>query len=80
MASPHIAGLAAYLLGLGSAPKSPVELCKYIAETALDGVVGEVPRQTVNKLASNGFTGNGTAKATDGSLVGKQLNKFYFRS
>ncbi|GKT64971.1 serine protease precursor [Colletotrichum tofieldiae] len=75
MASPHIAGLAAYLLGLGSAPSDPVELCSYIAETALDGVVGQVPRRTVNRLANNGFAGNGTAKATDGSVVGRQLNK-----
>ncbi|TQN65322.1 Cuticle-degrading protease [Colletotrichum shisoi] len=73
MASPHVAGLAAYLLGLGSAPSDPVELCSYIAETALDGVVGQVPRRTVNKLANNGFAGNGTAKPTDGSVVGRQL-------
>ncbi|KAK1659928.1 subtilase [Colletotrichum godetiae] len=75
MASPHIAGLAAYLLSLGSAPSDPVQLCSYIAETALDGVIGQVPRQTVNKLANNGFAGNGTAKATDGSVIGRQLNK-----
>ncbi|WQF87641.1 Putative peptidase S8 propeptide/proteinase inhibitor I9 [Colletotrichum destructivum] len=81
MASPHVAGLAAYLLGLGSAPSDPVELCSYIAETALDGVVGQVPRRTVNKLANNGFAGNGTAKVTDGSVVGRQLNtRFAVRS
>ncbi|KAK1985826.1 subtilase [Colletotrichum cereale] len=75
MASPHIAGLAAYLLGLGSAPSNPVELCNYIAETALDGVVDQVPRSTANKLAHNGFGGNGTAKAADGSVVGRKLNR-----
>ncbi|KAF4784063.1 subtilase [Colletotrichum scovillei] len=75
MASPHIAGLAAYLLGLGSAPSDPVQLCSYIADTALDGAISQVPRQTVNKLANNGFAGNGTAKATDGSVVGRQLNR-----
>ncbi|KAL0934924.1 serine protease precursor [Colletotrichum truncatum] len=77
MASPHVAGLAAYLLGLGSAPKNPVELCSYIAQTALDGIVTRVPRQTANKLANNGFGGgNGTAKAADGTtVVGKHLNK-----
>lgn len=81
MASPHVAGLAAYLLGLGSAPSNPVELCSYIAETALDGVVGQVPRRTVNKLANNGFAGNGTAKATDGTVVGRRLHtRFAVRS
>ncbi|OLN89326.1 Cuticle-degrading protease [Colletotrichum chlorophyti] len=75
MASPHIAGLAAYFLGLGYAPKDPVELCSYIAQAALDGVVRQVPRQTVNKLANNGFGGNGTAKATDGTAIGRLLNK-----
>ncbi|KAF6793426.1 serine protease precursor [Colletotrichum sojae] len=84
MASPHVAGLAAYLLGLGgSAPTDPVELCAYIAQTALDGVVTRVPRRTANKLANNGVSGggNGTAKAVDGShLVGRQLNKKFLRS
>ncbi|KAK1999100.1 subtilase [Colletotrichum falcatum] len=75
MASPHVAGLAAYLLGMGSAPSDPVELCGYIASTALDGVVGQVPRSTVNKLANNGFGGNGTAKGPDGSVVSRNLNK-----
>ncbi|KAK2752711.1 serine protease precursor [Colletotrichum kahawae] len=76
MASPHIAGLAAYFLGLGSAPTSPVELCSYIAETALDGAIGQVPRTTVNKLANNGFASNGTAKAVNGSrVIARQVNK-----
>ncbi|KAF9876808.1 subtilase [Colletotrichum karsti] len=82
MASPHIAGLAAYFLGLGNAPKDPVELCSYIAENALDGAIGQVPRTTVNKLANNGFGGNGTAKAINGTrpvpssnLVSRQVNK-----
>jgi hypothetical protein len=60
MATPHIAGLAAYLLGLGSAPKEPVQLCSYIAEKALSGVITQVPRGTDNKLANNGFAGNST--------------------
>ncbi|KDN67528.1 putative subtilase [Colletotrichum sublineola] len=75
MASPHVAGLAAYLLGLGSAPSNPVKLCSYIASTALDGVVGQVPRSTANKLIHNGFGGNGTAKGPDGSVIGRKLNK-----
>lgn len=84
MASPHVAGLAAYLLARGgSAPKDPVQLCAYIAQTALDGVVTRVPRRTANKLANNGVSGggNGTARAGDGSyLVGRQLNKKFLRS
>ncbi|KAK7946143.1 peptidase S8/S53 domain-containing protein [Apiospora aurea] len=64
MASPHIAGLAAYLLGLGSAPTDPVELCAYMGKTALSGVVSQVPRSTVNLLANNGADGgNGTSRS-----------------
>ena len=58
MASPHIAGLAAYLLGLGTAPTDPVELCSYIAKTALSDVISSVPSGTANLLANNGITGN----------------------
>ncbi len=55
MASPHIAGLGAYLLGLGGdVPTEPKELCSYIAETALTGVISGVPRDTINALANNG--------------------------
>lgn len=60
MASPHIAGLAAYLLGVGSAPTEPVQLCSYIAETALSGVISNVPSGTSNKLANNGVSGDQT--------------------
>ncbi|KAK8877080.1 Cuticle-degrading protease [Apiospora arundinis] len=64
MASPHIAGLAAYLLGLGTAPTNPVELCAYIGKTALSGVVSQVPESTVNLLANNGAEdGNGTSRS-----------------
>ncbi|RYP70853.1 hypothetical protein DL769_004828 [Monosporascus sp. CRB-8-3] len=54
MASPHIAGLAAYLLGLGGVPTEPTQLCAYIAESALTDVISGVPRDTVNALANNG--------------------------
>lgn len=58
MASPHIAGLAAYLLGLGGeAPTDPKELCAYIAETGLQGVISGVPDDTANVLANNGASG-----------------------
>ncbi|KAH6661415.1 subtilase [Truncatella angustata] len=56
MASPHIAGLAAYLLGLGSTPTDPQELCSYIGQTALSDVILGVPGSTVNLLAQNGDT------------------------
>jgi subtilisin family serine protease len=54
MASPHIAGLAAYLLGTGSAPTDPLELCSYIGQTALTDVISSVPSGTNNLLAQNG--------------------------
>lgn len=55
MATPHIAGLGAYLLGLEGG-KSPEELCSYIAETANKDVLSGVPSGTVNALAFNGAT------------------------
>ncbi|KAI0127602.1 subtilase [Xylariales sp. AK1849] len=61
MATPHITGLAAYLLGLGTAPKDPVKLCSYIGQTALSDVISGVPSNTVNLLANNGESAsNGT--------------------
>lgn len=62
MATPHIAGLAAYLLGLGSAPNDPQELCSYIGKTALSDLISGVPSSTVNLLANNGgIASNSTA-------------------
>ncbi|KAI2615293.1 peptidase S8/S53 domain-containing protein [Hypoxylon sp. NC1633] len=52
MASPHIAGLGAYYLGLDAAPAA--QLCDYIAQTALSGVLSGVPSDTANLLANNG--------------------------
>ncbi|KAH9987999.1 peptidase S8/S53 domain-containing protein [Xylariaceae sp. FL0662B] len=52
MASPHIAGLGAYFLGLGAADVS--ELCDYIAKSALSDVISGVPSGTANLLANNG--------------------------
>lgn len=53
MASPHVAGLAAYLLGLGGAPTEPKALCSYIGElstkNALSGAI-----LSKNQLAYNG--------------------------
>lgn len=54
MATPHIAGLGAYLLGLGTVTSEPKALCAYIASTAQSGKISSVPSGTVNKLAFNG--------------------------
>ncbi|KAM0351031.1 hypothetical protein ACHAPU_002812 [Fusarium lateritium] len=53
MASPHIAGLAAYFLGLGEKAEG---LCDYIVSASIDGIVANVPSGTVNKLANNGVS------------------------
>ncbi|KAH7251060.1 peptidase S8/S53 domain-containing protein [Fusarium tricinctum] len=53
MASPHVAGLAAYFLGLGHKAEG---LCDYIVSAAIDGVVANVPSGTVNKLINNGVS------------------------
>ncbi|KAH8172242.1 subtilase family protein [Sarocladium implicatum] len=59
MASPHVAGLAAYLLGTG---ESADGLCEAIASSGLDGVISGVPSDTVNKLINNGEGNNSTAR------------------
>ncbi|KAH7312683.1 alkaline phosphatase [Stachybotrys elegans] len=51
MASPHIAGLGAYYLGLGAS--TPANLCSYIASQALSGRLSGVRSGTVNLLAQN---------------------------
>lgn len=53
MASPHIAGLGAYLLGL-LGPKTPAALCAYIQSTSLTGKLTGLPSGTSNRLAFNG--------------------------
>ena len=53
MASPHITGLGAYLLGLNG-PKSPTDLCDFIRTSGTQGVITDVPSGTVNSLAYNG--------------------------
>ncbi|KAK0708459.1 peptidase S8/S53 domain-containing protein [Lasiosphaeris hirsuta] len=53
MATPHITGLGAYLLGL-LGKKDPIALCQYIAGTATLNVITDVPNGTVNALAFNG--------------------------
>ncbi|KAJ4302487.1 hypothetical protein N0V88_002633 [Collariella sp. IMI 366227] len=53
MASPHIAGLGAYLLAL-LGPKTPAELCNYIKTSAISNAITGLPSGTTNKLAYNG--------------------------
>jgi cerevisin len=52
MASPHVAGLGAYLLGLGAGQVGP--LCDTIKGMAQQGVISGVPNNTANLLAYNG--------------------------
>lgn len=51
MATPHIAGLGAYYLGLGVT--TPSNLCQYMISQALTGVISGVPSGTANRLAQN---------------------------
>jgi cerevisin len=51
MATPHVAGLGAYLLGLGV---QATDICEYIKLTSTENVVSEVPSDTLNLLVYNG--------------------------
>ena len=51
MATPHVAGVAAYFLGLG---KSAVGMCEYLQSIALKDVIKGVPEGTKNLLLRNG--------------------------
>lgn len=52
MATPHVTGLAAYLLVLQGGDTS--DLCDRIVNFGLNGVVKNVKQGTVNVLANNG--------------------------
>ena len=54
MATPHIAGLGAYLLAAESI--SADQLCARIVELSIKGVLTSVPSGTVNAVAFNGVT------------------------
>jgi subtilisin family serine protease len=54
MATPHVVGLAAYLLALESIPTSG--LCERIIELGIKDVVTNLPAGTPNVLAFNGVT------------------------
>lgn len=51
MASPHVAGLGAYFLGLGQKAQG---LCDYLVEKGLKDVIKSVPSDTANVLINNG--------------------------
>jgi hypothetical protein len=52
MASPHVAGIGAYFLGLNAA--SPDSLCEYIVSQAQSGAISDVPMDTENAIIQNG--------------------------
>ncbi|KAI1367071.1 peptidase S8/S53 domain-containing protein [Xylaria arbuscula] len=52
MASPHVAGLGAYLLSLEGF-KAPQTLCSYIASIGTTGALTGVPSGTINSIAFN---------------------------
>ncbi|KAI0433956.1 subtilisin-like protease PR1K [Xylaria sp. FL1042] len=52
MASPHVAGIGAYFLGLGAS--SVADLCQYIASQAQSGAISNVPNDTINAIIQNG--------------------------
>jgi hypothetical protein len=55
MASPHIAGLAAYLAALEGNPGASV-MCDRIIQLSSTGILTGVPSGTPNRLAFNGNT------------------------
>ncbi|RWA08137.1 hypothetical protein EKO27_g6957 [Xylaria grammica] len=52
MASPHVAGIGAYFLGLGAS--SVEDLCDYIASQAQTGAISSVPSGTTDAIIQNG--------------------------
>ncbi|KAF2706446.1 subtilisin-like serine protease-like protein PR1A [Pleomassaria siparia CBS 279.74] len=62
MATPHVVGLAAYLLGYEGIPTSA--LCARIVELSQKDKITGVPTGTVNQLAYNGAILNSTRRAT----------------
>lgn len=53
MASPHVAGLVAYLVGL-EGNKSPAAVLARIKEWSPDGILTQIPADTHNELINNG--------------------------
>lgn len=55
MASPHVAGLAAYLLALSEEGTAPKEIKNQILEMATRNVFKDLPKDTPNLLIYNGY-------------------------
>lgn len=53
MATPHIAGLAAYLFALEGS-SNPAALCGRIQSLSTKNAISDIPSGTVNYLAYNG--------------------------
>ncbi|KAJ1334989.1 cerevisin [Microdochium nivale] len=71
MATPMVAGLAAYYLGLGLT--TPTDACTFIASKALDGVITGLRSDTKNILVQNRVfvpPANGTAPYTGNGSAG----------
>jgi cerevisin len=62
MASPHVAGLGAYLLGVGDI--AVADLCDFIKLVAIENVIEKVPSDTLDLLAYNGAEGPSDYKKT----------------
>lgn len=54
MASPHVAGLAAYLMSLSQEPMSPQVVKDKILGLATKGILKNLPKDTPNLLIFNG--------------------------
>ncbi|PBK68565.1 peptidase 1 [Armillaria solidipes] len=54
MATPHISGLVAYLIGLNG-NQSPAAISSLIKSLGISGVLSNIPSGTVNLLANNGY-------------------------
>ncbi|AEO64762.1 723d53f3-797b-4834-a073-0cbefc9ad28a [Thermothielavioides terrestris] len=55
MATPHITGLGAYLLGL-LGRTTPAQLCQHIKDIATLGTITDLPDGTINAIAYNGIS------------------------
>jgi hypothetical protein len=55
MATPHVTGLGAYLLGL-LGRKTPAALCQHVKDVATLGTITDLPNGTINAIAFNGNT------------------------
>ncbi|KAI9271360.1 peptidase S8/S53 domain-containing protein [Sporodiniella umbellata] len=58
MASPHVAGLAAYLLGLAEPGTTPKQIKQKILEASTPNVLTKIPKDTPNLLIYNAFESN----------------------